>query len=138
MSKWLSDVIQILVRNIQKYPKEPFLQNILAVLIISCKLNMLSEYCYERQHSNYLKVLLRNMSVDFSSLYQSTVSVLQEHFNDVLLDVIKTIIYGVTSYYTALPDWIFAVPILHLLNEKSESLQCLNKISWDHYKTKEK
>jgi len=138
MSKWLSDVIKILVGNMQKSPKEPFLQNSLTVLIISYKLEMLFDYCYNMEHSSYLKALLRNMAVEFSSLCQNTVQVLQEHFNNDLLSVMTTLVYGVTSYNPPLSDWIFAVPIIHLLNKECESLQCSNKIDWDHYSTKQK
>ena len=132
MNRWLSHVIKSLADNIEKSTKEPFLQNMLAMLIICSKLQMLDEVCNDSKHSFSLKVLLRNIAVDFSSSYH-IVQLLQSQFGNVILKTITTVVNCVTSYSTQFTEWIFAVPILHLLNESCEPFQCLDSIDWDHY-----
>jgi len=131
MKKWSLHVIKTLADNIEKCHKEPFLQNMLAVFIICFKLQMFSEVCNSSNHYS-LKVLLHNIAVGFSSSYH-IIQQLQRHFGDALSTVVTTFINYVTSYSTQFTEWIFAVPILHLLNKNCEPFQHLDSIDWDHY-----
>ena len=120
-----------LVENIEKSPTKPFLQNILSVLIIYYKMQMLIGFCNSDKNLNYMKHLLRNVAVDFSSTYHTVVQVFWKEYKGLLLKAVTIFANSAASF--KLCEWIFAIPILHLLGGQSNPSQHLNTVGWDHY-----
>ena len=128
---WLSNVIKKLVENIEKSPEKSNLCNILSMLIIYSKMQMLVGFCYSTNNLNCLQHLLHNMAIDFSSNYHTTVQVLWKQYKDRLLKTVTTLANGAASLHSF--NWIFAIPILHLLGGHCKPSQHLSTVDWDQY-----
>ena len=133
MNIWLFLVTKNLVENIEKSPNKSFLQNILSVLIIYFKMQMLTGFCNNNKNLNYLKHFLRNIAIDFSSTYHTVLQVLWKEDKELLLTTVTIIANSAASFN--LTEWIFAIPILHLLNGQCSPSQSLDTVDWDHFAT---
>ena len=126
METWLIEATHSLTRNIKAHPTKPYLKNILCLLMIYFKLNMLHDFCHKHEHTTLIGILLQNLAVN-PSMLETEVKIFWngygELFQNSLLGFVNEIIY----YHQSLTEWIFAIPIIHLLIKKRNSL---NNVEW--------
>ena len=133
MADWLRHLAKCLLDNFKNLPKNYILQIVLSLLIIYHKLNFLDGFCYKNENKHLVAVLLHNLIVD-ESLFENSVKPLWNSFDN-LPYLILTIVKGAISFTPPLPEWIFAIPLLHLLNKQCEPFEILHSIEWDHVGT---
>jgi len=130
MKLWLTTQVDTLVENIKTSPKQSFLQNILAILMIYQKMMMLGDFCYNSENAIYMSFMLRNMGVD-TSTFQHTVNLMWDKYKEWLFNSISFLINCAIKCRPLLTEWIFAIPILYFLKRKCIPPKPLIEIHWD-------
>ena len=66
METWLILNTYSLANKIKSQPTKSYLRNILCLLVIYFKLNMLQDFCKKAENATNIGILLRNLAVDSS------------------------------------------------------------------------
>ena len=129
---WLKHLVLRLLESHKNLSKNFILQNILTLLIILYKLCYLVDFCNESSNKQLMGSLLQNMIID-EALFESSVKPLLNFFDNVLSNSILIIVKGAITFL--LPQWIFAIPLVHLLEKQCKPFDVLRSIEWDHVGT---
>ena len=78
-----------------------------------------------------MKCLLHMIIVD-DSLFENSVRPLWIHYTNALPNSILTIIKGAINFPSALAEWIFAIPLVHFLEEQCKPFDKLHSIEWEY------
>ena len=124
METWLILVTDSLTDNIIKQPTKSHVKNILCLLIIYFKMNMLGNFCKNPEHTKLINILLRNLAVSSSAVFESEVKIFWVAFEQLFLQSLLNFINESVNLTT---DWIFAIVIVHLLLKQHDSL---NSVEW--------
>ena len=126
METWLIDATHSLTNNIKIQPTKPFLKNILCLLMIYFKLNMLHDFCHKAEHTTLIGILLQNMAV-FPSMLETEVKNFQNGYGELFQKSFLGFVNDIINYHPSSTEWIFAIPIVHLLVKQRNSL---NHVEW--------
>ena len=129
MESWLILATHSLANNIQSHkPTESYLQNILCLLVIYFKTNMLQDFCQKAEHNAVIEILLRNLAVNSSSVLETMVKDLPINARQLFLKSLLSFVNSIINSHSILTEWIFAIPIIHLLMGQHNSL---NSVEWN-------
>lgn len=128
METWLILATHSLANNIKNQPKKSYLDNILCLLVIYFKTDMLHDFCRKSEHANLISILLRNLSVDSSSVLKTKVNNFHTNYGQLFLQSLLNFINNIINSHPSLTEWIFAIPIIHLLMGNHNRL---NSIEWN-------
>ena len=132
MAVWLREcLLQDLLNNFINLSKNYIVQNVLCILIIYHKLGFLVDFCNDQRNAYPMKCLLRNMIID-DSLFENGVKPLWSYYPRMLPNSLLTIVKGAIYVPSPLREWIFAIPLLHLLKEECKPFDVLHSIEWEH------
>ena len=65
------------------------------------------------------------------SLFKNSVKPLWNYYGNVLRNSVLIIVKGAINFHNPLPQWIFAIPLLHLLEEQYKPFDVLHSIEWE-------
>ena len=134
MYQLLLTVTQSLCSSITSDPNQAYLIKALIILLIFLKCTLLNRFSADI-HNRYLIItLLRNLAID-GSTYREACNRLFIHDKESILQVLNIMIVNVTQFMPPVTEWIFAVPLMHLLSEQCEPFEVLQSISWDFSKS---
>ena len=128
METWLILATRSLTNNIKNQPTKSYLQNILCLLVIYFKTNMLRDFCRKSEHAIPIGILLRNLAIKSSSVLKTVVNNFQKNYGQLFLQSVLKFINDIVTFHPSLTEWIFAIPIIHLLMGKCNSL---NSVEWN-------
>lgn len=128
METWLIMATHSLANNIKNQPKKSYLDNILCLLVIYVKMDMLHDFCRKSEHTNLISILLRNLAIDSSSVLETKVKSFHTSYGQLFLQSLLNFINDIINFHPSLTEWIFAIPIIHLLMGKHNRL---NNIEWN-------
>ena len=132
MAVWLREhLLEDLLNNFMNLSKNSIVQNVLCILIIYYKLGFLVEFCNNKENAYPMRCLLNKMIID-DSLFENSVKPLWNCYANILPNSILTIIKGAISFSSPLTEWIFAIPLVHLLKEHCKPFDVLHSIEWEH------
>ena len=131
MKIWLLLATHSLTDNIKNQPNNSYLKNVLCLIIIHFKLDMLHDFCCKSEHATLIKILLQNFTVDSSSL-NAEVKTFQNCYGESFLQSLLKFINSIICSHS-MTEWIFAIPMVHLLMGQHN---CLNSVGWDEDPTK--
>ena len=132
MAVWLKEcLLQDLLNSFRNMSKNSIVKNVLCVLIIYSKLNFLVEFCSHKENAYSMRCLLYNMIIDESS-FENNVKPLWNYYTDLLPNSIITIVKEAINFSPPLAEWIFAIPLVHLLKEQCKPFSVLGSIEWEH------
>ena len=127
METWLILATHSLTNNIKKQPTKCYLNNILCLLIIYFKLEMLNDFCSKSEHTELVTILLRNLAVDSSSVLKSEVLKFKV-YDKLSLQSLLNFINKAIKFHPFLTEWIFAIPLVHFLMGQHTNL---NNVAWN-------
>ena len=132
MENWLISATKSLIDNINKQPTKSYVKNILCLLIIFFKINVLQDFCNKAEHTDLISSLLRNLAIHSLSVFEAEVKIFCIAYESLVFESLVTFI-NEAIYFTT--DWIFAIGIIHLLMKQHDNL---NNVEWkeDHSKFK--
>ena len=128
METWLILATYSLANNIKNQPTKSYLQNILCLLVIYFKMNMLHNFCRNSEHATSIGILLKNLAINSSSMLETVVNSFRRNHGQLFLQSILKFINDIITFHPSLTEWIFAIPIIHLLMGKCNSL---NSVEWN-------
>ena len=128
METWLILNTYSLANNIKSQPSKSYLRNILCLLVIYCKINMLQDFCQKAENATIISILLRNLAVDSSSVLETEVKNFQINCGQLFLRSILNFINVIINSHPSLTEWIFAIPMIHLLMGQHNNL---NTVGWN-------
>lgn len=127
METWLILATNSLTDNIQNQPTKSYFKNILCLLTIYFKLNMLDDFCRKAEHTTHIGILLRNLTVDSSSVLKAEVKSFWNNYGQTFQELLVNFINKVIHFHPTMIEWIFAVPLVHMLMRKHNNL---NNVEW--------
>ena len=131
MADWLQTcLVHRLLYETKNLPKNATMQNVLCLLIIYNNLGFLVDFCSKRDNKPHMSHLLRNVIID-DALFENSVKPLWQCYATALPDSILTIVTEAIKFASPLPEWIFAIPLIHLLKEHCKPFDVLHCIEWD-------
>jgi len=135
METWLILATYSLTDNISKQPSRSYVKNILCLLIIYFKLKMLQNFFNKSEHAKLTSILLQNLAINSLSVFETEIKIFQNVYQKMFLQSLLGFINKAINFHPLLTEWIFAIPIVHLLTEQHDSL---NSVEWheDHSKFK--
>ena len=122
MENWLIRATHSLTNNIKSQPTKSFLQNILCLIVIYFKTDMLSSFCRKADNATVIGVLLQNFVVNASSVLETEVKNFNINFGQLFLKSLLNFINFVIDSHSSLTEWIFAVPMIHVLMGQHNTL----------------
>ena len=128
MEAWLIRTTHSLASNIKSQSAKCYLQNILCLLVIYFKAKMLHNFCQKVEQATVIRTLLRNLAVHSPFLLETVVKSFQLNNGQLLLQSLLTCVNVVINSHPSLTEWIFAIPMIHLLMGKHNSL---NSVEWN-------
>ena len=133
METWLILTTHSLANNIRNQPRKSYLDNILCLLVIYFKTDMLRDFCRKSEHANLISILLKNLAIDSSSVLETKVNSFHTNHGQLFLQSFLSFINGIINFHPSLTEWIFAIPIIHLLMGKHNRLSI---VEWNEDPTK--
>jgi len=127
MYQCLRDVSESFVDRVDKEPMASRFIEALILLVIYHKCSILEMFCsdyYKEKH--LLKILLQNLAVDKSYSDINNQKFLC-HFEASVGEIVTMLISR-----SHVSEWIFAVPLLHLITKQCEPYATLKSIDWSH------
>ena len=124
METWLIVAAKSLTVNIKTHLTKCYIKNILCMLIIFFKINMLPEF-YKFESTG---VLLRSLAVRSSSVFETEVKIFSDAYGSLFLKSIQSYINGIINFHSSSTEWIFAIPIVHYLMGQHTRL---NNVEWN-------
>ena len=128
METWLIFAAHSLMENIKKQPTKSYVKSILCILILYFKMDMLHDFCQKPEHAELTSILLRNLAIDSSSVFENEVKIFQNAYGQMFHLSFLNFINGAINSHPSLTEWIFAIPIVHFLTEQHNSL---NSVDWN-------
>ena len=128
METWLILATHSLANNIKNQHTKSYLENILCLLVIYFKTDMLRDFCRKSEHANLISILLRNLAIDSSSVLETKVNSFHINYGQLFLQSLLNFINDIINFHPSLTEWIFAIPIIHLLMGKHNRL---NSVEWN-------
>ena len=128
MESWLLSATRSLTDNIKNQSATSYLKNILCLLIIHSKLNMLHVICRKSEHIDLARILLQNLAINSSSSFQNEVKIFWKAYGQSFLQTLLNFINEIINSHSLVTEWIFAIPIVHILSEQHNNL---NTIGWN-------
>jgi len=122
MYQHLRDVLESFV---DKQPRKFHFIEALIFLLIYYKCFILEMFCSDYYRKYLLKILLQNLAVDKSYSEMSNQSFLC-HYEESIGEILKMLISK-----SHVSEWIFAVPLLHLITKQCEPNTTLKSIDWN-------
>ena len=96
------------------------------------KCTLLDRFSADIGNCDLIISLLRNLVIDHST-YQAC-NRLFNHDKESVLEILDIVILNATKFTPPVTEWIFAVPLMHLLSEQYQPFRDLQSISWDFRK----
>ena len=128
METWLILTTYSLTSNIKSQSSKSYLQNILCLLVIYFKIKKLYDFFQKAENATIIGILLRNLAVDSSSVLETKVKNFQINCGQLFLQSFLNFINVVINSHPSLTEWIFAVPIIHLLMGQHK---IFNTVGWN-------
>ena len=125
MGNWLIQTTHLLTENIKKQPTKSYFKNILSLLLIYLKLNVVQDLSKDAMQTS---TLLRNLAIDSLSLLETEVKVFSIAYGKLFLQSLLKFLNGVISSQPTVIEWIFAIPIVHFLTGQQN---CVNVVDWN-------
>ena len=126
METWLIDATHSLINNIRIPPTKPYLKNILCLLMIYFKLKMLQDFCQKTEHATIIGILLRNFAVN-PCMLETEVKSFWNGYGELFQKSLLSFVNDIISYHPRLTEWIFVIPVVHLLKKQHNSF---NSVDW--------
>jgi len=131
MYQHLGFATQSLVTTITTWPDYSFFSRILILLMIYYKCKMLSTFCNDNANQSLLRSLLQYLAVDKSS-YEEAHEKIFGFYNQSIEEILQILLGAAALNRPPLKEWIFAVPLVHLLTKQCRPFEELQSvISWD-------
>jgi len=131
MYQYLGFVTRSLVTMITAWPDYSVFIRILILLMIYYKCKLLSDFCNDGANQSLLSSLLQNLVVDKSS-YEEGVEKIFKFYRQPIEEILKILFKAAVQNRTPLKEWIFAVPLMHLLTKQCCPFEDLQSVdSWD-------
>ena len=134
MYQLLLFVTDSLFTNITSNPNQSYLIKMLTLLLIYFKCTLLDKFSANSGNHGLIITLLRNLAINGSS-YQEACYKVFIHDKESVLQALDIMIVNVTKLTPPVTEWIFAVPLMHLLSELCQPFGVLQSISWDFSKS---
>ena len=83
---------------------------------------MLRIFCQKADNAAVIGVLLRNLAVNALSVLETEVKNFQINYGQLFLKSLLSFINFVIDSHSSLTEWIFAVPMIHLLMGQHNTL----------------
>lgn len=128
MGIWLASATQLLNDNIRNQPAKSFLKNILCIVMIYFKIDMLKDFCHNSKYTAIIGSFLRNLAVDASSVFKSETQKFWNYYGHQFLQALVNFINNIINFHPSLTEWIFAIPMVHILMGQHCTL---NSIGWN-------
>ena len=122
----LRNVSESFVDRIKKQPGSSHFIEVLIVLLTYYKCSILEKFCSDYKNKSLLRFLLRKLAVDESYSEMSNQTFLC-HYEKSIGEILKMLVYK-----SHVSEWIFAVPLLHLVTKQCEPYARLKGIDWNH------
>ena len=121
--------------SITEDPNQPCLIRVLTLLMMYFKCMLLGKFSADGSNRNFIVTLFRSLTIDHSS-YQEACNKLFIYYQKSVLDILHIMIgNAITKFKQPITEWIFAVPLIHLLSEQCKPFEALHSISWDFSKS---
>ena len=130
MYQYLGFATHSLVSTINAWPDYSFFIRILILLMIYYKCKMLSKFCNDVANQFLLSGLLQNLAVDKSSYEEAVEKIFNAHHHSIE-EILKLLFKGAVQYRPPLKEWIFAVPLMHLMTKQCHPFEELQIVSWN-------
>ena len=130
MYQCLRIVTQSLVTMITAWPDYSVFIRILILLMIYYKCKMLSDFCNDGANQALLSSMLQNLVVDKPSYEEAHEKIFSTHHQSIEA-ILKILFRTAAQYWAPLKEWIFAVPLIHLLTKQCHPFEELQSDSWD-------
>ena len=121
-----------LIAAITTHPDKHFIVEVLVLLLIIFKCNMLYNFSSSETNRDIMSILLQNLAIKDGSAYQIVSSSLFITYEKSVGDILNMLISNaVNKYIPPITAWIFTVPLVHFLMKKCVPFDHLQRISWD-------
>jgi len=131
MYQHLGFVTRSLVAMITAWPDYSVFIKILILLMTYFNCKMLSTFCNDNANQSVLKSLLQNLVVD-KSFYDEANEKIFSIYNQSIEEILQILFRAAMLNQPPLKEWIFAVPLVHLLTKQCHPFEELQSvISWD-------
>ena len=120
----MRNVTSSLVKKINEHTDTNFSNESLVLLLIYHKCKMLSKFL-ESSNRPFMTVLLKSLVLDKSS-YDSN-KILFSEFGSAIEELFQVVIQSAIP----LSEYVYAVPIVHLVTEQCNPFETLQSTSWD-------
>ena len=127
METWLILATHSLTDNIQNKPTKSYFKNILCLLTIYSKLNMLQDFCRKAENASNIGILLRNLAISSSSVLEAEVKSFWNGYGESFQQLLVKFINEIINFRPTMIEWIFAIPLVHLLMRKHNDL---SNVGW--------
>ena len=134
MYQLLLSVTKSLFINITGDPNQSYLIKVLILLLIYFKCTLLDRFSADISNRDLIITLIRNLAID-DSTYREACNRLCIHDKESVLQILDIMIVNTTKFEPPITEWIFAVPLMHLLSEQCEPFEVLQSISWNFSKS---
>ena len=111
-------------------PHQSYLIKVLTLLMIYFKCTLLNEFSSDISNRDFIVTLLQNLTINHSS-YGEACNKLLFYYKDSVLQILDIVIENAIRFTPLITEWIFAVPLIHLLSEKCKPFEVLPAIHWD-------
>ena len=131
MYQLLVNVTSTLCVNITSNSNQSYLIKVLVLLIIYFNCGLLDRFSSDINNQQFVVTLLQNLSID-SLTYQEAYDNILVYYKQHVLQLLDTLLVNTNKFVS---EWIFVVPIIHLLSEQYKPFDVLQSISWDFSKS---
>ena len=121
--------------SITEDPKQPCLIKVLTLLMIYFKCILLDKFSSDSSNHDFIATLFRNLAIDHSSYQEAYDKLLFKYKKSVLQILDIMIVNATTKFEQPVMEWVFAVPLIHLLTEQYNPSEGLQSLSWDFNKS---
>ena len=135
MYQLLLTVTKSLLISIREDPKQPCLIKVLTLLMIYFKCILLEKFSADSSNCDFIATLFRNLAIDHSSYQEAYDKLLFQYKKSVLQILDIMIVNAATKLEQPVMEWVFAVPLIHLLTEQYKPFEVLHSLSWDFNKS---
>lgn len=131
MCEQLTSAVESLINTITKHPKSNFLLKIIVLLVIFFKCRILANFSSDKANHFYLSFLLQNLVVKDESSFNIISAKFFVHYQTSILELLDILISNAVKFKPTIPDWIYAVPLLHFVMKKCKPWDQLQGTTWD-------
>ena len=121
--------------SITEDSKQPCLIKVLTLLIIYFKCILLDKFSSDGSNRDFIATLFRNLAIDHLSYQEAYDKLLFQYKKSVLQILDIMIVNATTKFEQPVMEWVFALPLIHLLTEQYKPSEVLQSLSWDFNKS---